>query len=365
MDLVIYNRANTKADAFAEPVYLRIAMMYTNQVSISSFISEYMIMWHCKQDLGEIFCCIMYETINKQRNGEWVKFHDKLKQVRNTKNKNKVQIVAHQKMERLMKQVAADVLKWLENIMEQHKLIPLLQFFEQSVKTRKEEVSRGDGMDEFEIFPFMLVNNKEYKEETVGEDPLIKEIVDSFFEYDQNLILDDVIEQLVPFTRLDGGEITAESFFFSTPLFEFPHLHDLNYDQLKNVRNELKPIVESFHQDYKKIQKELAAVPFENSLTQVQAILNLNITPHLEKIQKKIDENIYVQQQKSRYGAEQRIKILMGITSVENQIRLLEKEEVILPFVAEAIIEKLGKNIDIKSSMPFIYHKLPPKVSSQ
>src|SRR3989304_8411255 len=99
MDLIIYNRTNTKADAFAEAVYLRIAMMYANQVAISSFMSEMMGMWHYRNTWGEKFNCYMYETLHKEKHGEWVKFHDEIKRVRNTKNKNKTQIVAHQKME--------------------------------------------------------------------------------------------------------------------------------------------------------------------------------------------------------------------------------------------------------------------------
>ncbi|MEK6616920.1 MAG: hypothetical protein AABZ32_12580 [Bacteroidota bacterium] len=360
MDLVIYNRTNTKANAFSEPVYLRIAMMYANQVAISSFMSETMGMWLYRNKMGERFPCIMYAKIHKQQHEEWLKFHDTLKRVRNTKNKNKAQIVEHQKMERLMKQVTAEVLKWLESIIERHKLAAPLQFYEEAKKA-KEEAGNDDG---FQTGELVMIQSKEYTEETTGEDPMIKDMMLSFLEDEQNLILDEVIEKLVSFTSAEGetGTIAGEQFFFSSQLFEFPHLHDLTYNQLKNVRDELKPIVEPFHQDYKKIQKELAAVPFENSLPHVQNLLSSNITPHLEKIQKKIDENMYVQQQKNRYGAEQRIKVFIGITSVENQIRLLEKEEVILPFVAEAIIEKLGKNIGIKSSMPFIYHKLPPKV---
>ena len=358
MDLLIYNRANTKADTFNEGVYLSVAMMYASQVSYSSFISENMLMWHCRDTWGDKFYCMMHETIygGDEEPGQGLRLYKSLQKVRNTKHKNKEMIVAHQRIESKMRTIKQDVVRYFTTFMEKNKLLAPLQFWQEEIR-KKEASGIKDGMQEGVL---MIVNATEYNEDATVEDPLIKEIVDSFLENNGLVVLDEVIETLVPFKRVDNNEQpVSEPYFISSYLFEFPLMFDLNYEQLKNVRDDLKPTIEPFHQEYKKLIEELAAIPYNNSEQQIRMLLNTHINPHIQNIQKKIDENIYIQQQKNRYGAEERIKVMLGITSVENQIRLLEKEEVILPFVADVVIEKLGKNFDIKSCMPFIYHKLP------
>ena len=198
-----------------------------------------------------------------------------------------------------------------------------------------------------------------YNEKEDGEDFMIKYIIDSILNNNENLIFDEVIEELVPYSDLETEKVTDETYFLSTSLFEFPIMCDLNSDQLKTIMKEFRQTMKPFHDEYKSLKREIASISFNESNIRIQSQIKSGIVPHLENIQKKIDENIYVQQQKNRYDPKQRIKVMLGVSSIENNIRLLEKEEVILPFVADSIIEKLEKNIDIKSCIPFIYHKLP------
>ncbi|MFH1004072.1 MAG: hypothetical protein V1781_01020 [Bacteroidota bacterium] len=363
MNLAIYTRNNTADENFNEAMCLRIVLMYAKHVAISSFISSVLIYWHWKDTWNELHFCRLHELIYNQHydSGKCIKIYNLLKEIRNNKNKNKEIIVIQYKMESHMKKIKKDVSQWFTNFIDAYKITPLLQLCKESQNDIKQKANN----EELEKEGLTLMNYEEYTEETKGEDTMIKNIVDSFLEYDENLILDEMIEKLVPYTRLDEKEIHAESFFFSIQLFEFPHVQDLDHNQIGNIRDELFLTVNPLHQDLIKLKKELASVQFENSQEQIQTLLNSNISPHLEKIQIKIDENIYIQQQKNRYTAEQRIKVLIGITSVENVIQLLEKKKVILPFVAGDIIEKLEKNINIKSCVPFIYHKFPPKISSQ
>jgi len=367
MDLAIYNRSNTKANVFAEAVYLRIAMMYSNEVYTSSFISEMLIKWHLRHQIPDHYLCRMHDLFYPEEIQEgcsnfkdWFKT---LKELRKIKHKDKAVIVVHQKMENLMKLVKQDVFDFYERFLNLHKLHAPLKFYELGmIAYVKNKVKDGDERDPFGL---TLMNSEDYSEESKEEDPLLKHIIDGFIEYEQSLVFDSVIEELVSFSRLDEGNIKEDSFFFSIPLFNFPHLQDLTYEQLKNIRDELIPIVEPWHEEYEKFQKELITVPFENSQAQIKTLLNTYITPYLKAIQHKIDENLFAQQQKSKYGADQYIKVMLGITSIENQIHLLEKEGVLLPFVANTIMEKLEKGVNIKACYPFIYHKIKTTLITQ
>ena len=353
MEVVLYSRSreNAKVDTSTEGLCPRIALMYAKRFSVCNFFSQTILLWQCRDTWGEHFYCHMFERLychdepgGNNEPGTCFAFFEALKSLRKRKNKDKTTLVILQQSERTLKNIMTDVNNWFEFHINLHRLQPLFPFLEE------EDV-------------FVPMESKEYNEETEGEDPLIKNIVESLTYYEEDLIFDQIIESLVPYSCIDEeakiNVTAAEPFFLSMQLFSFPLLIDLDHPQLANVRNELKTVIEVFHEDYGLLKDELASISFKNEQDQIQPLLKKYMAPHLGEIQKNIDKNMYVQQAKNRYSTAMQIKVILGVTSFENQIKLLEKEEVILPFVAGAIIEKLTKDINVKNCAPFIYHIYP------
>jgi len=359
MDLVIYNRKHTDVSPLKQSIYIRASMLYVTEVCVCSFISASLSTWHWRNTWSEKETCVMFDSLFKQQdpNSDGAAFYKHLKEVRNTKNKNKQQLIHHHKMEASMKQVKQDVFKWFTNIIEMYQLEPILEYCAESDKAFKEAKNK----DDIELGAIKFMTNSLYMEQSEGEDHIIQDILNSLLEKEQSFILEEEIEGLVPFAELESNEkVTTEPVFFSAYLFELPNLNDLTLNQLKNIREELKLVVKPFQEGFKEFKKELAAIPFEHAKTQIKALFDIHVSPHLSAIQYKADENIYIQQQKNRYGAGSFIKVMLGISSLEDQIHLLEKDGTLLPFVENAILEKLEKNINIKNCFPFIYHKLSP-----
>ncbi len=353
MKVVLYSRSklDTKVDTATEEVCPRIALIYAERFSVSNFYSEILLLWRDRDKLGDRFYCYLFDAFyckgepnSDFEKGSCIKFYNDLKDLRKIKHKDKTILVALQQLEHLLKNIITDVNNWFESNLNARRLMPLIPF------EKEEDV-------------FVLMPNDRYLEDSKGEDHLIKYIIESFSDYDEELIFDQVIVEMVPNVRLnEKAEINTKAknpFFFSMPLFSFPLMIDLNHPQLANVRNELNPVFVPFNEDYDLLKEELASVVFEKEQGRIQPLLKKHIVPHLVEIQKNIDKNIYIQQEKNRYSANYQIKVMIGVTSIENQIRLLEKEEIIKPFVAAAIIEKLAKNFDIKTCVPFIYHIYP------
>jgi hypothetical protein len=216
---------------------------------------------------------------------------------------------------------------------------------------------------------FVPMEGTDFLNDSEGDDPMIKDIIESFTHYEENLVFDQLIESLVPFKRMDKeagtNESVEEPYFVSMPLFEFPYIIDINYPQLAHIRGELMQALEVFHDDFENSNTELRSMLYKTDKEKIQHYLHKFISPHLEEIQKAIDKNVYIQQEKNRYRSDQRIKVMMGVTSYENQIRLLEKEEIIQPYIADSIIEKLAKNFDVRCCTPFIYHIYPENIITQ
>ncbi|MHB8403618.1 MAG: hypothetical protein ACYDCN_16590 [Bacteroidia bacterium] len=359
MDLVIYNRKHTDIGPLKQSIYIRAAMLYVTEVSVCSFISATLSTWHWRNTWSEKETCTMFDSlfIQQHPNSDGAAFYKHLKEVRGTKNKNKQQLIHHHKVEESMKQLKQDVFKWFTGIIGMYQLDPILEYCAESDKAFKEAKNK----DDIELGAIKLMSNSLYMEESEGEDHIIKDIVSSLLEEEQCFILEEEIERVVPFAELESNEkTTTEPIFFSAYLFELPNLNDLTLNQLKNIREELKPVVNPFQEGFKEFKKELSAIPFGQAKTRIKSLFDLHISPHLLAIQQKSDEHIYIQQQKNRYGDGSFIKVMLGISSLEEQIHLLEKEGTLLPFVENAILEKLEKNINIKNCFPFIYHKLSP-----
>jgi hypothetical protein len=58
---------------------------------------------------------------------------------------------------------------------------------------------------------------------------------------------------------------------------------------------------------------------------------------------------------KNKYGNKDEFKFCLGITSAEILIDYYEKTQIILPYVANQIKQRVGRHIDLKANYVFTY----------
>lgn len=221
MELALYSRSreNCKADTSKEALTARVVLMYANRFSICNFFSEGILQWIERDKWSERFYVTMFEIIyckdepgGNNEPGSCFAVLKEARQLRHIKHKDKAMLVLHQKLESILKSVRADVIRWFEYYMDQHRMKPMLSFIDEGV--------------------FVPMGSSEFQKESDGDDPIIKDIIESLTKYEENLVFDQLIESLVPFKRLDKeavADVTKEEpYFVSISLFEFPYIIDIN-----------------------------------------------------------------------------------------------------------------------------------------
>lgn len=242
MELAIYNRSNTKANLLAEAVYLRVAMMYANDVYTSSFMSEILVKWHLRHKIPDHYLCrlhdLFYPEEIEEGQSNFKDWFSTLKELRKIKHKDKAMIVIHQKMENLMKLVKQDVFDYYERFIDLHKLHAPLKFYEVGmIAYVKNKVKDGDECDAFGL---TLMNSEDYSEDDKEEDPLLKHIIDGFIEYEQSLVFDWRVSNKKIY--VDGNNVAFENFRHRENKNgdDKPHCSNIKLvvDELRNLRFE-------------------------------------------------------------------------------------------------------------------------------
>ena len=114
--------------------------------------------------------------------------------------------------------------------------------FRKNIKGYTENTLKGIKM--YEVMPFIEEGGFEaqegwfYSEETKGEDPYINSIADYVAANENIFLFDTKVEKIFSFRQVDSRE-NKETDFIKIPLWNFPPLSDLTYNQMKHTRDNL------------------------------------------------------------------------------------------------------------------------------
>ena len=267
--------------------------------------------------------------------------------IKRQKYKNKDMIVMQQRGKRLFDSLKVVVVGWHEHYLTNFNILELQLFVERKI---------------FNAWPCYGICQQEDK-----EDIHIKAIHTVILTDPDILVFDHLIEELMPFMAITNGALQQDApankaEFIKAPLFEFPPLHGLSYEQMDYTRNKLSESFRPFKQQIEAFEVFLKTITFEKkNHEQIAAWFSEHIFPLLETIQQEINNDLYIRQALQSSPPSAKIKVLLGITSLKGMVDYYEKSEITKPYVADTIRRNMEREADISTSGLFFYHQLVSK----
>ncbi|MFH1004070.1 MAG: hypothetical protein V1781_01010 [Bacteroidota bacterium] len=335
MKIIFINRDDTKIDYCTEPDYLHPLVLIADTVKYISMI---------------VHTIVTYKGIEKLTDDSVVQMHKDIFK----KDENAIQM--HKETDRIY-----SIVKKVKNIKHKdkntliyiHSFESLIKIFKKNIKEQIEDILKGICI--YEIMPFIqdevfkVQESCCYSEETKCEDPYINLIADIIITNENIFLFDTQIEKI----------LSSETDFIKIPLWDFPPLAYLTYNQMKYTRENLKSALHQFKVQLKEISSELFKITFasENFLY-IEKLCADKLNPHIASLQKSINESIYISQTRNKFPENHKMKLYLGITSVENLVNYYEKMNIVFPYVANEIKEQVKRHIDIKMTCPFFYFEM-------
>ncbi|MEI8203379.1 MAG: hypothetical protein WCH34_10235 [Bacteroidota bacterium] len=248
------------------------------------------------------------------------------------KNQNDLRVLAHFKT--MIELCKTMIMKKIESVLRSFNLFVFLGFVDDKV---------------MEVVSMDCFHDKEL------EHAYIMGIRQTLSERNAILSFDQIIEELVPNQTLSASKINSSD-FIKIPLWDFPPLIGLTYEQIKYTRENLQASFAQFKIELTELSDQIFNLSFNTeNLPQIKQLCNEKIIPLISPVQQAIDESIYISRNKNQLPKKFNLRFCLGIASAETIINFYEKTEVLLPYVTSEIKDQTGKHIDLKSSHIFVY----------
>lgn len=264
--------------------------------------------------------------------------YNALKRLRNEKGKRKESIIQHQKLERWIGLITADVYKYLNHYVTQNKERAFLGFVE-------------DGS-------LKLINHEH--EDTDYLAKMIQQIIDSFINNDAVHFFDEyAFEDAQDIKPEENVDELPGIVFTTNTLISIPDLSDFTYNQLRIIKNEFNELFRPLHVEINRWMKEMYDVKYdfnEKNRDDYDAFEKL-LT--FEKVLNDAqNQNIYFQSIRQSNPDNKFRDLRYGISSLSSAINIYRKSRIINKEEEAYILEKVGKVRDLNSLCFFLYHKL-------
>ena len=215
----------------------------------------------------------------------------------------------------------------------------------------------------FELIPFykedlLKINLIEFHNNLIKEDTYLSKFAQSIIDHTSTFSLDEVVERMFTYSEINLKE-NKFSDFISIPLWNMPPTIKFSYEQLKYTRIDLWETLNPFKNDFKKLAEQLFKIPYlPENLENIKQLCHDKLLPYNEPIRTKIDESLYMVNQKNKLANDFYVTFTVGVAPIEFLVDFYEKSAIILPYMASEIKERVSRHFDLKSSFAFIYYKI-------
>ncbi len=340
MKVIFYNTLVSKVEMIIEATYLPAYLLVADNVHFDSILSVSLILYAEVDKFPDNIIINVFESFNID-NEKAIRLAKETREVLNDskvlkkiKNKNKETLVVLGKLNTVLKHLRIMVKDYYADNLQRVNLLPILPFYENKILT----LDVGDMFDE---------ENKESK--------LLTEISEILINNNATLSLSDIIAQNLPFDTLTSIN-KADCRFIKIPLWKFPKLLYNSFEQINYSREQLKPILQPFKDELKKLKTEFFGIDFiPENLPFFKEKINEKIMPHLANIQNAIDENLYLNNVKNKYADDFSLGFCLGIAPAETIVKYYQKTKIIQPFEASEIINRISRHSNLKATFIFTY----------
>ena len=169
------------------------------------------------------------------------------------------------------------------------------------------------------------------------------------------LSFDNVVEQLFTWSDFDQSDHKAFD-YIKVPFWKFPLVYDMTFNQLKYTREDLKPLLQKFYTQFYDCLRQLFVMSFltENH-EKIIAIIQDKIMSLKLPIQQAIDNSLYISQLRNKTQGDADLTFNLGITSAETLVDYYQRAEMIEPYVASEIKDRLKRKMNLDATCVFSY----------
>ncbi len=233
--------------------------------------------------------------------------------------------------------------------------------FKEDLKTFARDIIVGNELAErmeFRTDGAFVMKPIDFRQKDNKEDALISEISTTITNRDYMLLFDKNVEEIFPFATF--GVLETNGFdFIRIPLWDFPYLNSLDYNQMKYTRNDLQPAMAPFKIKLQEFWDEIVTIQFiDKNIEQLKHLCQSKLHPFVQPIQQAINESLYISQIRNKSENNNKLTMCLGITSVHKLIQYYEKVETVLPYVASEIKQQVSRYMDLKATQMFVYFKI-------
>lgn len=174
---------------------------------------------------------------------------------------------------------------------------------------------------------------------------------------DKNFILatSEYVEDL--YKHVDMNDvIPGNCDFIKVALLKFPIVCEMKFLQVKHTRDNLKAALEPFHKEFHECYDALFDLSFtEDNFEKISSIVQDKIVSLQKPLQQAIDKSLYITQLRNKMHGENVLTFNLGVTSVEKLVDYYQHAEMIEPYVATEIKNRLRREIDLEASCMFAF----------
>ncbi len=194
-----------------------------------------------------------------------------------------------------------------------------------------------------------------YVPDTKKEDVLLQIYFETFLNRNNIIAMDDKLTEYFTCTMLDEDETTVCD-FIKIPLWDIPVAEGLTYNQIKHTRADLKPKMMPFTNDLNELAEAFKTIQFlPKNIQTIKELCRKKLSEHIMPMQQSIDDSLYLSHLRNQSAEDMCSKLFLGIASANMLIDYYEKAEIIQPYVASEIKQRLARHVDLKSCYLFTF----------
>ncbi len=202
---------------------------------------------------------------------------------------------------------------------------------------------------------FWQLEVPQYDSNDNNENPYIQKLTTIIKEKEYIFAFDFQVEQEFTYTEFAATNALTSD-FIKIPLWKFPMMTDMEFFQLKYTREDLKKPLLAFHTQFNECVKAMSELSFTaDNCEKILHLFKQKIMPFQQPMQQAINDSLYCSQQRNKTEKDSGMTFNLGITSAENLIHYFERLEIVEPYIASEIKDRLGKEINLQSSCIFSY----------
>jgi hypothetical protein len=343
MNINLYNSQKSKVGIANESTYIHPNLIIADKVFYGSFASEAVLIYKYLDELPDIFILSLAMAANhdnpeqEKRAKDLIDMAPSIKKIKNKKHKDKRMLTALGQYKQLLGYFKADVRDFYTESLTKFHLIELIPFVDTEIWN-------------LDIFSPEFDHNNESK--------LITGIADTLINRNAFLSLDHSIDKLFRFSTAEPAD-NSKCDFIKIPLWAFPPITVINYEQMKYTRDQLKPFLDPFKKELQDLSDDLFKIIFtKDHFLQIKKMCTDRLIPLKANIQHEIHESLYLSRLRNSYPGNFGVEFCLGITDAETIVNYYEKTNIIEPYMASEIKQRINRQADLKATQIFTYFEL-------